>query len=117
MYSVKSNYRILYKSAEGVLAIMSPADNCELSLEEIAEKDVPAGFPYKIVLATELPEEDQYRNSWTIDDSLLTDGVGGEHGNPSEAGYLVQPNHKDGTPKTEDEIQMELNSILWGDRP
>ncbi len=111
MYTEKSKYRILYKSAEGVLAIMSPADNCELSLQEIAEKDVPAGFPFKIVLATELPEEDQYRNSWTIDDSALVDGFGGEHGNPSDSGYLVQLYNKDGTSKTEEELQTELQNI------
>lgn len=113
----KSDYRILYKSVEGVLAVMTPADNCELSLIEIAEKDVPAGHPYKIVNADMLPEEDQYRNAWTIDDSLLTDGVGGDHGNPAESGYLVNPTNRDGTEKTKEEIQKELNSVLWGDRP
>jgi hypothetical protein len=117
MDNKKSDYRILYKSVEGVLAIVSPADNCELSLQEIAEKDVPTGFPYKIVLATDIPEEDQYRNAWTIDDSLLTDGVGQAHGNSADSGYLIQRIKSDGSEKTDAEIEEELQSILLGDKP
>lgn len=49
------------------------------TIEEIAEKDVPAGLPYKIVEASEIPSDRTFRDAWDIDEALLTDGVGGEH--------------------------------------
>jgi hypothetical protein len=110
-----SDYRILYKSREGVLAIMSPADNCGLTLEEIAQKDVPTGHPYKIVLASELTldDNDPYRNAWTCNDSILTDGVGGEDGNDAEAGYLIPRYKENGTMKTQEELDSELEQVLY----
>jgi hypothetical protein len=38
---------------------------------------VPAGKPYKIVDAADLPTDRAYRNAWTVDEADLTDGVGG----------------------------------------
>lgn len=46
------------------------------NIMEIAIKDVPAGKPFKIIDASELPDEPQ--ESWDVDESDLTDGVGGE---------------------------------------
>jgi hypothetical protein len=43
-----------------------PAPDCELSLEQIAGKDVPAGKPYQIVDASEIPSSREYRNAWTF---------------------------------------------------
>ena len=42
---------IIYKTDEGGVAVIIPTDNAldEHTIEEIAEKDVPAGKPYKIV--------------------------------------------------------------------
>lgn len=40
-----------------------------------AEKDVPAGLPFKIILDSDLPDRST-RLAWEVDDSLLTDGVG-----------------------------------------
>lgn len=67
--------RIIYKDNEGNLAVIIPVDN-NLTIEQIARKDVPTGKPYKIIEETDLPNLRQYRNTWTIDDSELTDGVG-----------------------------------------
>jgi hypothetical protein len=67
--------RIIYKDNEGNLAVIIPVDN-NLTIEQIARKDVPTGKPYKIIEETDLPNSRQYRNAWTIDDSELTDGVG-----------------------------------------
>jgi hypothetical protein len=67
--------RIIYKDNEGNLAVIIPIDN-NLTIEQIARKDVPTGKPYKIIEETDLPNSREYRNAWTIDDSELTDGVG-----------------------------------------
>ena len=40
--------RIIYKNADGTIAIIIPAD-CGLTIEQIAQKDVPTGLKYKIV--------------------------------------------------------------------
>ena len=68
--------RIIYKQDDGSVAIIIPAPECELSIEEIAAKDVPTGKPYKIVNTGEVPSDRAFRNAWTIDETLLTDGVG-----------------------------------------
>lgn len=47
------------------------------TVEEVAQKDVPAGKPYKIVDKSDLPSDD-FRNAWEVDESLLTDGVGSD---------------------------------------
>ena len=67
--------KIIYQDDEG-LAIIGPADNAGLTVEEIAKKDVPTGLPYKIVEDDYIPTDRTFRMSWEIDESLLTDGVG-----------------------------------------
>ena len=56
--------RIIYPTPEGGVAIIIPAPDCGLSIEEIAAKDVPAGVPFKIVDASEIPEDRTFRNAW-----------------------------------------------------
>ena len=67
--------RIIYKNADGTIAIIIPAD-CGLTIEQIAQKDVPTGLNYKIVDVSEISSDRTFRDAWTIDDSELTDGVG-----------------------------------------
>jgi hypothetical protein len=61
-----ANKRIIYHNDEGGVSIVVPAPDCELSLEQIAGKDVPAGKPYQIVDASEIPDDRSYRNAWTF---------------------------------------------------
>ena len=61
-----ANKRIIYPNDEGGVSIEVPAPDCELSLEQIAGKDVPAGKPYQIVDASEIPDDRTYRNAWTF---------------------------------------------------
>lgn len=68
--------RIIYKQDNGVIAIIIPAINETMSIEEIARKDVPTGKPYKIVNVSEISSDRTFRDAWTINDSELTDGVG-----------------------------------------
>ena len=58
------NKRIIYPTDEGGVAIVIPAPDCSLSIEEIAAKDVPAGTPFKIVDASEIPTDRTFRNAW-----------------------------------------------------
>jgi hypothetical protein len=64
---------IVYENSDGLIAVMYPAD-CGLSITEIARKDVPAGTPYLLVNAADLPDG-AYRDAWTADFSE-PDGVG-----------------------------------------
>jgi hypothetical protein len=70
---------IIYKQDNGIPSVVVPAIECLQfhSLIEIAIKDVPAGKPFKIVDASELPQ-DVPQEAWVIDEADLTDGVGGE---------------------------------------
>ena len=61
-----ANKRIIYPNDEGGVSIVVPAPDCELSLEQIAGKDVPAGKPYQIVDASEIPSSREYSNAWTF---------------------------------------------------
>lgn len=56
--------RIIYPTDEGGVAIIIPAPDCGLTIEEIAVKDVPAGKPYRIVNASEIPTDRTFRDAW-----------------------------------------------------
>ena len=56
--------RIIYPTDEGGVAVIIPAAECGLSIEEIAAKDVPAGKPYKIVDVADIPEDRTFRDAW-----------------------------------------------------
>ena len=56
--------RIIYPNDEGGVAVIIPAPECELTIEEIAAKDVPTEKPYKIVDAADVPSDRTFRNAW-----------------------------------------------------
>ena len=58
------NSRIIYPTDNGGVAVIIPAFECGLTIEEIAAKDVPAGKPYKIVDAANIPTDRTFRNAW-----------------------------------------------------
>lgn len=60
------NQRILYPNDNGGISIIIPAD-CEIMIEEIARKDVPAGTPYKIVDVSDVPTDRIFRAAWEAD--------------------------------------------------
>jgi hypothetical protein len=59
------NSRIIYPTDDGGVAVIIPAAECGLTIEKIADKDVPAGKPYKIVDASEIPADRTFRGAWT----------------------------------------------------
>jgi hypothetical protein len=58
------NSRILYPTDDGGVAVIVPADECGLTIQQIAAKDVPAGKPYKIVDVADIPSDRTFRAAW-----------------------------------------------------
>lgn len=58
--------RIIYPSDEGGVAIIIPSPEylADHTIEELAEKDVPAGKPFKIVDVADIPSDRTFRNAW-----------------------------------------------------
>ncbi len=58
------NQRIIYPTDKGGVAVIVPAPECGLTIEQIAAKDVPAGKTYKIVNVSEIPSDRTFRDAW-----------------------------------------------------
>lgn len=63
-----SNQRIIYPTDEGGVAVLIPAPEWLAqegnSIEALAEKDVPAGKPWKIVDVADIPTDRTFRAAW-----------------------------------------------------
>jgi len=59
------NSRILYPTDDGGLAIIVPAADCGLTIEQIAAKDVPSGKEFKIVDVADIPTDRFFRGAWS----------------------------------------------------
>ena len=64
---------IIYTNDNGGVSILYPTG--ELAIEEVAKKDVPAGKPYKIVDAKDIPSDRTFRDAWEAN-ITAPDGVG-----------------------------------------
>lgn len=58
------NQRIIYPTDDGGVAVIIPAPDCGLTIDEIAAKDVPPGKPFKIVDASDIPTDRTFRAAW-----------------------------------------------------
>jgi hypothetical protein len=63
------NQRIIYPTDDGGVAIIVPAPECGLTIEEIAAKDVPAGKDFKIIDVEDVPTDRTFRNAWEYSDA------------------------------------------------
>jgi hypothetical protein len=72
--------RIIYLQDNGVVAVIIPTPEAleKYGIQAIAIKDVPAGKPFKIVDAADIPSDRSERDAWTVDEADLTDGIGGQ---------------------------------------
>lgn len=61
------NQRIIYQTEDGGVAIIVPSAECGLTIEQIAQKDVPAGKAYKIVDVADIPSDRTWRNAWYME--------------------------------------------------
>ena len=57
---------IIYPNGQGGVCVVTPTPDALqfMSIEEIAAKDVPQGIEYKIIDASELPQDRTFRNAW-----------------------------------------------------
>lgn len=70
--------KIIFKNDNGGISIIHPTNEALdfMTINEIADKDVPTGKPYAIVADSEIPTDRTYRDAWDIDEAILVDGVG-----------------------------------------
>lgn len=62
--------RIVYTDpAEGNVCVVTPTG--EAPVETVAAQVVPAGVPYKIVEASEIPTDRAFRNAWKIESDQI----------------------------------------------
>ena len=65
--------KIIFPNKTGIAVITPTGD---LSVEETALKDVPSGVKFKIINASDLPADRDFRNAWEYDFTTDFDGVG-----------------------------------------
>jgi len=59
-----TNQRIIYKNESGGVSVIIPTG--ELSIKEVAKKDVPVGVSYEIVTTEDIPSDRTFRGAWTM---------------------------------------------------
>ena len=65
--------KIIYQNQEGGISVIHSTG--ELPIEDVCQKDVPAGTPYLIVEDDVIPSDRSFRNAWEADFSN-PDGYG-----------------------------------------
>jgi hypothetical protein len=72
--------RIIYQNDEGGVSVIIPAPEAiaQYGIDAIAKKDVPSGKSYKLIDASQIPQDRSARAAWTVDEADLTDGVGSD---------------------------------------
>tara|TARA_Y100001937_G_C7060738_1_gene303600 strand:- start:11 stop:211 length:201 start_codon:yes stop_codon:yes gene_type:complete len=60
-----SDKRFIYENDDGSISIVIPADNCELSLDQIKNKDCPTGKTVYTVDKSVIPSDRSFRDAWT----------------------------------------------------
>ena len=61
--------KIIYQNESGGVSVIHPTG--ELSIEEVAAKDVPEGVPYEIVEDDAIPSDRTFRNAWVLGDCCV----------------------------------------------
>ncbi len=60
-----SDKRFIYANDDGGISIVIPMDNCDLTLEQIKDKDCPKDRPVYTVDKSAIPTDRSFRNAWT----------------------------------------------------
>jgi len=66
--------RIIYQNESGGVSVIIPTG--ELSIEEVAAKDVPEGVAYEIVENDAIPSDRFFRNAWVMGDCCVEHDLG-----------------------------------------
>lgn len=72
--------RIVFKNQDGTVGVIIPApdwftpdeEGNVKTIEQLAEKDVPQGLPWRVVNVSALPTSRNWRNAWTDDQPTET---------------------------------------------
>jgi hypothetical protein len=59
---------IIYKNTDNTVGVLSLSPNWDRSFEELAQKDVPEGLPWKVVEENELPKDRYLVSAWMLKD-------------------------------------------------
>ena len=60
-----SDYRFIYTNDDGSISIVTPANNTDLTLEQIKDKTCPSGKTVYTVNKSAIPTDRSFRNAWT----------------------------------------------------
>ena len=60
-----SDFRFIYTNDDGSISNVIPADNCNLTLDQIKDKDCPSGKTVYTVDKSAIPTDRSFRNAWT----------------------------------------------------
>ena len=60
-----SDSRFIYENDDGSISIVCPADNTDLTLDQIKDKDCPSGKTVYTDNKSEIPSARSFRNAWT----------------------------------------------------
>tara|TARA_B100000282_G_scaffold220125_1_gene163414 strand:+ start:2573 stop:2773 length:201 start_codon:yes stop_codon:yes gene_type:complete len=60
-----SDKRFIYTNDDGTISIVCPADNTELTLDQIKAKDCPNGKTVYTVDKSDIPSDRTFRDAWT----------------------------------------------------
>ena len=60
-----SDYRFIYTRDDGGISIVIPADNTDLTLDQIKDKDCPSGKTVYTVDKSQVPTDRSFRDAWT----------------------------------------------------
>ena len=60
-----SDSRFIYENDDGSISIVCPADNTDLTLDQIKAKDCPSGKTVYTVNKSAIPTDRSFRNAWT----------------------------------------------------
>ena len=66
--------KIIYQNNEGGISVIHPTG--ELSIEEVAAKDVPQGVAYEIVEDDAIPSDRFFRNAWVANGAAVDVDLG-----------------------------------------
>ena len=60
-----SDKRFIYENDDGSISIVCPADNTDLTLDQIKSKDCPSGKTVYTVDKSAIPRDRSFRDAWT----------------------------------------------------
>ena len=60
-----SDSRFIYTNDDGSISIVIPADNTDLTLDQIKDKDCPSGKTVYTVDKSVIPTDRSFRDAWT----------------------------------------------------